>query len=63
VGCGPPQFDRGLAYGKRLNVPAGSSVRFEPGDKKTVTLVEIAGNKVRAARGSLEQCSPGLSCS
>ena len=53
----------GLAYGKRLNVPAGSSVRFEPGDKKTVTLVEIAGNKVRAARGSLEQFNPGLSCS
>ena len=31
--------------GMRLNVPAGSSVRFEPGDSKTITLVEIAGNK------------------
>jgi urease len=30
----------------RLDIPAGSAVRFEPGDFKTVTLVEIAGNKV-----------------
>jgi urease beta subunit/urease gamma subunit len=40
------EFDRGLAYGRRLNVPAGSSVRFEPGDKKTVTLVDIAGKRI-----------------
>jgi urease subunit gamma/beta len=40
------QFDRGAAYGKRLDIPAGTAVRFEPGDTKTVTLVEIAGNKV-----------------
>ncbi len=39
-------FDRGVAYGYRLDIPAGTSVRFEPGDTKTVTLVEIAGNKV-----------------
>lgn len=38
-------FDRGASYGMRLNVPAGSSVRFEPGDSKTITLTEIAGNK------------------
>ena len=38
-------FDRAASYAMRLNVPAGSSVRFEPGDAKTVTLVEIAGNK------------------
>ena len=38
-------FDRAAAYGMRLHVAAGSSVRFEPGDAKTVTLVEIAGNK------------------
>ena len=38
-------FDRAAAYGMRLNVPAGSSVRFEPGDAKTVTLVDIAGAK------------------
>lgn len=40
------EFDRGRAYGFRLDVPSGSSVRFEPGDTKTVTLVEIGGNKV-----------------
>jgi urease subunit gamma/beta len=40
------QFDRGKAYGKRLDIPAGMAVRFEPGDTKTVTLVAIAGNQV-----------------
>lgn len=39
-------FDRIAAYGFRLDIPAGTSVRFEPGDTKTVTLVEIAGNKI-----------------
>jgi len=39
-------FDRELAYGKRLDIAAGTAVRFEPGDTKTVTLVEIAGNRV-----------------
>ncbi|CAE7918642.1 URE [Symbiodinium necroappetens] len=38
-------FDRAKAYGRRLNVPSGSAVRFEPGDSKVVTLVEIAGKK------------------
>jgi urease len=38
-------FDRAKSYGCRLNVPSGSSVRFEPGDSKVVTLVEIAGHK------------------
>ncbi|CAG8448163.1 13584_t:CDS:2 [Acaulospora morrowiae] len=38
-------FDRGLSYGKRLDIPAGSAVRFEPGETKTVTLVEIGGKK------------------
>jgi len=40
------QFDRGLAYGKRLDIPAGTAVRFEPGETKTVKLVEIAGKKI-----------------
>jgi urease subunit gamma/beta len=39
------KFDRKLAYGKRLDIPAGTAVRFEPGETKTVTLVEIAGTK------------------
>jgi urease subunit gamma/beta len=40
------KFDRSLAYGKRLDIPAGTAVRFEPGDTKTVRLVDIAGNRV-----------------
>ncbi|KAG6853481.1 Urease [Blastosporella zonata] len=39
-------FDRGLAYGKRLDIAAGTAVRFEPGDVKTVTLCSIAGAKI-----------------
>ena len=34
------------AYGYRLDIAAGTSVRFEPGDTKTVTLVQIGGEKV-----------------
>jgi urease subunit gamma/beta len=40
------RFDRAKAYGKRLDIPAGTAVRFEPGETKTVNLVEIAGKKV-----------------
>ena len=40
------RFDRGLAYGKRLDIPAGTAVRFEPGETKTVKLVAIAGKKI-----------------
>ncbi|RPD61134.1 urease [Lentinus tigrinus ALCF2SS1-7] len=39
-------FDRGKAYGKRLDIAAGTAVRFEPGDTKTVTLCAIAGAKI-----------------
>ena len=39
-------FDREAAYGKRLDIPAGTAVRFEPGESRTVTLVDIAGNRV-----------------
>jgi urease subunit beta len=37
------KFDRKKAMGMRLNVPAGTAVRFEPGDTKEVTVVAIAG--------------------
>lgn len=40
------RFDRRRSYGKRLHILAGTAVRFEPGDTKTVTLVDIAGNRV-----------------
>ena len=39
------EFDRGKAFGMRLNIPSGTSMRFEPGDVRTVTLVEMAGKK------------------
>jgi urease subunit gamma/beta len=39
-------FDRVKSYGMRLDIPAGTAVRFEPGETKTVKLVSIAGNKV-----------------
>jgi len=37
-------FDRATAKGKRLDIPAGTAVRFEPGDTKTVTLVDARGD-------------------
>jgi urease beta subunit len=38
-------FDRAAAFGYRLDVPSGNAVRFEPGETKTVTLVELGGAK------------------
>jgi len=38
-------FDRKLSYGKRLNIPSGTAVRFEPGQSKDVELIEINGSK------------------
>lgn len=40
------KFDRGQAFGFRLCIPAGTAVRFEPGEEKRVTLVAIGGNRV-----------------
>ncbi|MGL4875080.1 MAG: urease subunit beta [Clostridium sp.] len=37
------KFDREKAYGKRLDIPAGTAVRFEPGDEKEIDLIDIAG--------------------
>ena len=39
------QFDRDQARGMRLDIPAGTAVRFEPGDERTVTLVALAGER------------------
>ncbi|HTE13031.1 MAG TPA: urease subunit beta [Chitinophagaceae bacterium] len=38
-------FDRSKAFGMHLNIPAGTAVRFEPGEEKQVTLVAYGGNK------------------
>ena len=40
------EFDRVRAHGFRLDIAAGTSIRFEPGDSKTVNLVQIAGNQI-----------------
>jgi len=40
------RFDRDTSRGRRLDIPAGTAVRFEPGETKTVTLVDIAGNRI-----------------
>ncbi|CAN5699422.1 urease subunit beta [soil metagenome] len=39
------QFERAQAFGMRLNIAAGTAVRFEPGEEKQVELVAFGGNK------------------
>ena len=53
------KLDRAAAYGFRLDIPAGTSVRFEPGEERPVSLVAIGGRRVvdgvnRLAEGALE---------
>ncbi|MBB2686515.1 UNVERIFIED_ORG: urease subunit beta [Rhizobium etli] len=38
-------FDRAAAHGKRLDIPAGTAVRFEPGQTRSVTLIPLAGKR------------------
>jgi urease subunit beta len=38
-------FDRAAAYGRRLDIPAGTAARFEPGDSRNVRLIELAGSR------------------
>ena len=45
-------FDRARAVGRRLDIPAGTAVRFEPGDEKTVRLVAIANSHAASASAS-----------
>jgi urease beta subunit len=49
-------FDREKAFGMRLNIPAGTAVRFEPGDDKIVSLVRLGG---RAAVHGLNNLTEG----
>jgi urease subunit beta len=39
------KFDREKAYGKRLDIPAGTAVRFEPGEARTVNLIDFGGKR------------------
>ena len=40
------KFNREIAKGKRLNIPSGTSIRFEPGQKKKIILVDYKGKKL-----------------
>lgn len=46
-------FDRILSYGTHLDIAAGTAVRFEPGERKTVSLVQAGGSKVFAGGSAL----------
>ena len=39
------EFDREAAHGLRLDIPAGTAIRFEPGDSRSVQLVPLAGDR------------------
>jgi urease subunit beta len=43
---GALQFDRNAARGMRLNIASGTAVRFEPGQQRTIELVDLAGDRV-----------------
>ncbi|MGI9050761.1 MAG: urease subunit beta [Rubrobacteraceae bacterium] len=49
------RFDRESAYGMRLSIPAGTSVRFEPGDEREVDLVAIGGRRIIRGLNGLTQ--------
>ena len=51
------EFNRRLAYGMRLDIPAGTAVRFEPGETKRVRLVEIGGERKGFGLNSLVEGS------
>jgi urease subunit beta len=60
------RFDRAAARGYRLNIAAGTAVRFEPGQARTVELVELAGARVvygfnAAVMGPLDAAPPSRS--
>lgn len=49
------EFRRTLAFGMRLDIPAGTAVRFEPGETKQVRLVAIGGNRIGGGLNGLTQ--------
>src|SRR3954469_18618031 len=54
------RFERSQAYGFRLDIPAGTAVRFEPGEQRSVQLVALAGRRIvrglnGAVNGPLDQ--------
>lgn len=56
-------FDREAAYGKRLDIPSGTAVRFEPGDEKEVQLIDIQGcRKVYGLNDLVNGCLDHKKC-
>ncbi|MGD9760008.1 MAG: urease subunit beta [Comamonas sp.] len=52
-------FDRAAAHGMRLNIASGMAVRFEPGQQRTVELVEIGGDRqIYGFRGLVQGALP-----
>ncbi|MFR9603070.1 MAG: urease subunit beta [Rikenellaceae bacterium] len=51
-------FDREKAFGMRLNIPAGTAVRFEAGEQKSVELVELGGKKLVIGVNNLSNGAP-----
>lgn len=49
------KFEREAAYGMRLNIAAGTAVRFEPGEDKSVALVALAGSRTMIGCNGLVQ--------
>ncbi|MFC7132342.1 MULTISPECIES: urease subunit beta [Salinibaculum] len=47
------EFDRKAAYGMRLDIPAGTAIRFEPGAERDVDLVAIGGDRIVHGMGGL----------
>ena len=57
------RFDRDAAYGWRLDIPAGTAVRFEPGQERTISLVPLSGARrvhgfLGKVQGELESSGP-----
>ncbi|MFJ5692586.1 urease subunit beta [Arthrobacter sp. NPDC093125] len=57
------EFDRMVAHGRRLDIPAGTAARFEPGDSRTVRLIALGGSREvfglsNAVNGSLDPAQP-----
>ncbi|MCP9470898.1 MAG: urease subunit beta [Nitrospira sp.] len=51
------RFDREQAFGFRLSIPAGTAVRFEPGEEKRVTIVALAGRRMAYGINALTEGS------
>lgn len=51
------RFDRAAAFGLRLNIPAGTAVRFEPGQEKEVSLVPFGGQRIALGLNGLTEGS------